>query len=52
MNFNDENTLNLSKKVLFEVTCNQNEYDMYHIAKVLIQLIYRSTIQNPSPNIM
>ncbi len=45
-NFNDQNNINLSKNVSFEVSCNWNEwYDMYHIAKALI---YRDTIQSPS----
>ncbi len=48
-NFNDQNTHNLSKNESFEVSCNYNErYDMYHIAKVLIQLIYRDMIQSRS----
>ncbi len=35
--FNDQNILNLDKNVLFEESCNQNEwYDMYRIAKVSI----------------
>ncbi len=37
-NFNDQNTLNLSKNVSYEVSVNSNErYDMYRIAKVSIQ---------------
>ncbi len=47
--FNDKNILNLSKNVLFEVSRNKNErYNIYCIAKVLIQPIYHDMIQSPN----
>ncbi len=47
--FKDQYILHSIKNVLFEVSCNYNKlYDMYRIAKVSIQLIYRDTIQSPS----
>ncbi len=52
-NFTNQNTVNLSKNVSFEVSFNKNEcYDMYHIAKVLIKLIYHDKIQSPNLNLL
>ncbi len=47
-NFNDQSIVNLSKNILFQVSYNYNEwFNMYRIAKVLIQPIYHDMIQSP-----